>query len=176
MAQTPEANSLSSLNPAVSIRAANPSDLPAILALEQSTPSAAHWDPHHYQSRIQSQSQSACFLVAERRDDKNEAQVCGFLCARIVAGEWEIENVVVALGVRRQGIGAQLMQLLIERWEAARGTALHLEVRESNTAARALYERHGLCEVGRRPAYYRNPTDDAILYTLSRDERLDAQS
>jgi ribosomal-protein-alanine acetyltransferase len=173
MSQTPEANSQQTLKQEVWIRAANPSDLPAILALEQSTPSAAHWSLDHYQSRIQSQPQAACFLVAERRTDQkrhqNEAQVCGFLGARIVAGEWEIENVVVDREVRRQGVGTLLMQALIKKWQGGAGTALLLEVRESNTAARALYERHGLREVGRRSAYYRGPAESAILYSLHRD-------
>lgn len=169
MSQTPEANSRHPPSPAISIRAANAGDLSAILALEQAAPSAAHWSLDHYQIRMQSQPQSACLLVADRRSHQNKDQVCGFLCARIVAGEWEIENVVVDPNHRRQGIGALLMQLLIKKWHDAAAMALLLEVRESNTAARTLYERHGLREVGRRPAYYRDPTESAILYTLRRE-------
>ncbi len=104
--------------------------------------------------------------MAEGRGNQNEGQVCGFLCVRIVAGEWEIENVVVGQNMRRQGIGTLLMQSVIKKWQEAAGTALLLEVRESNIAARALYERHGLREVGRRSAYYRDPSETAILYTL----------
>ena len=44
-----------------------------------------------------------------------------------------------------------------------------LEVRESNLAARRLYEKHGFRESGRRPKYYSNPIEDAILYTLRFD-------
>jgi len=157
-----------------SIRAANPSDLPAILDLEQATPLAAHWSPEHYQRRIQSQPQAACFLVAESHGEE-DGQVCGFVCARIVADEWEIENIVVRQEFRREGIGSQLMQALIRNWKDAGGRALLLEVRATNTAARTFYERQRLREVGRRSAYYRDPTDDAILYTLKRDEYLNSK-
>ncbi len=43
---------------------------------------------------------------------------------------------------------------------------VHLEVRESNLAARRLYEKAGFLLDKRRPAYYRNPEEDALLYHL----------
>ncbi len=165
-----DANSQRGAEAAISIRAANVDDLPAILALEQTAQGAAHWSADHYKSRVESQPNAACFQVAERVGGEGAIQICGFLCARIVAGEWEIENVVVAQKLRRHGVGAQLMRSLIERWEDSAGTALMLEARESNAAARALYERHRMREVGRRRDYYRDPVEDAILYILRRAE------
>jgi len=163
----PEANSQPLTQAPISIRAAKIDDLAAILAIEQASPRAAHWSPDHYRNRILDQPQGACFLVTGRG---GEGRVQGFVCARIIeaAGEWEIENVVVDEEFRRQGVGAQLMQSLIRNWEDSAGTALLLEVRESNTAARALYEGHGLREVGRRRAYYRDPSEDGILYARYR--------
>jgi len=43
---------------------------------------------------------------------------------------------------------------------------VHLEVRESNTAARKLYERWGFREVGRRKSYYSGPPEDALLLEI----------
>jgi len=163
MSPTSEADSHRTPIKGIEIRAAKPDDLPAVLALERAAPSAAHWSLEHYRNRIERQPQCACFLVAEWK-----GQLCGFLCVRIVAGEWEIENVIVDPNLRRQGIGALIMQSLIRMWQEAGGTDLLLEVRDSNAAARALYERHGLREVGRRCAYYRDPVESAILYTLHR--------
>jgi ribosomal-protein-alanine N-acetyltransferase len=60
------------------------------------------------------------------------------------------------------------MRSLIAQWEKFAGTALLLEVRESNAAARALYTNHGLREVGRRRGYYRDPVEEAVLYALLR--------
>ena len=161
------ANSQPASKPPTLIRAANIDDLGAILALEQAAAEAAHWSADHYKSRLQSEPQAARFLVAESNDPK---EVSGFLCARIIGpvNEWEIENLVVDEKFRRQGIGAQLLGSLIENWEATAATELFLEVRESNTAARALYERHGLREAGRRRSYYRDPSEDAILYARRR--------
>ena len=148
---------------AASIRIAISDDIPAILAIEQSTPASAHWTAEQYQARIG--NREACFLVAE-----SQGGILGFLCANIVAGEWEIENVVVDETSRRHGLGSQLMRAVIARWQKSGSTVLLLEVRESNVAARALYARHSLHETGRRRAYYRDPDEAAVLYALARQQ------
>jgi len=143
----------------VSIRDAALDDLPAILAIEQASPSAAHWTAGQYENRIK----DGVVIVAER-----DARICGFLCARVAAGEWEMENVVVAAESRRNGIASALIRTLLTKWNESAGSAVLLEVRESNVAARALYEKCGLCQVGRRRCYFRDPNEDAILYSLYR--------
>jgi ribosomal-protein-alanine N-acetyltransferase len=90
------------------------------------------------------------------------------MCARIVGDEWEIENVVVAESFRRHGVATHLMRSLIATWNELAGKSILLEVRESNAAARALYVKHGLREVGHRPAYYCDPVENAVLYALHR--------
>jgi len=145
-------------NMAVSIREATIGDLPAILALEQVSPTAAHWWLNQYETRIAQEQ-----VIAAEHD----GVVCGFLCWRAAAGEWEIENVVVAAELQRRGIGAALVRTAIEKWRTSGGTALLLEVRESNEAARILYEKCGLRDVGRRRGYYGGPPEDAVLYRLA---------
>jgi len=147
----------------ISVRAASLDDVPTILAIEHEAPTASHWTAEQYQNRVRSGEEDACFLVAEC-----EGKVCGFLCARIVSGEWEIENVVVREKFRRRGVGAELMRAFIAKWEESAGAAVLLEVRESNAPARALYAKYGLCEVGRRRDYYSEPPGDAILYARRR--------
>jgi [ribosomal protein S18]-alanine N-acetyltransferase len=100
-------------------------------------------------------------LVAEQA-----GKLCGFISAQIIAGEWEIENVVVAPESLGRGIASDLMEALIKRAREERALAMMLEVRESNLPARRLYEKHGFREVGRRRLYYQVPEEDAILYTL----------
>lgn len=141
----------------VAIRAAALNDVPAILAIEQQSPSAAHWTSEQYNKLVG----SGVVLVAEEA-----GRLCGFVCAMAVAGEWEIENVAVAAELLRRGIADELVRELIRRAESEAASAILLEVRESNLPARGLYEKHGLREVGRRPAYYRNPVEAAILYAL----------
>jgi ribosomal-protein-alanine acetyltransferase len=90
----------------------------------------------------------------------------GFLVSRVVGGEWEIENIVVVGPARRMGLGTRLLSEFLDlaRHEGAR--TVFLEVRESNRAARALYEKWAFVQSGRRKRYYRNPAEDAIVYRL----------
>jgi ribosomal-protein-alanine acetyltransferase len=150
----------------VTIRTALSSDVPAILAIEQQSPSASHWTSSQYNKLIA--SDSGVVLIAE---DKEELR--GFICAQTIAGEWQIENIVVVSQFLRRGIASQLLQTLIEKARAESAPAVLLEVRESNCPARRLYDRHGFREVGRRHVYYQDPADDAILYTLKISSALD---
>jgi ribosomal-protein-alanine N-acetyltransferase len=76
----------------------------------------------------------------------------------------EIQNVVVGREFLRQGVASELVQEICARARTAKMSAIILEVRESNRAARALYSKSDFREVGRRRGYYRNPQEDAILY------------
>jgi ribosomal-protein-alanine N-acetyltransferase len=86
----------------------------------------------------------------------------GFVVARCAADEVEILLVAVAAPARRRGAGFALVAAALA--EAARrgATTAHLEVRASNAAAIALYERLGFVAVGRRPRYY-DAAEDAVL-------------
>jgi len=139
------------------IRSAALKDVPPILAIEQQAPDAAHWSADQYRKSVD----SGIVLVAEEA-----GQLCGFVCAKAVAGDWEIENVVVAAEFLRQGIANELLRELERRAEGATASTILLEVRESNLPARRLYEKRGFREVGRRRMYYRDPAEDAILYEL----------
>jgi ribosomal-protein-alanine N-acetyltransferase len=145
----------------VAIRSAALTDVPAILAIEQQAPGAAHWTAEQYKKLVG----SGVVLVAEEAVEKT-SQVCGFICAKAVAGEWEIENVVVAAAFLRRGIANELVRELIQRAENEAASAILLEVRESNLPARRLYEKHGFREVGHRRGYYGDPVENAILYAL----------
>src|SRR6266853_4706554 len=142
------------------IRPAALNDVPAILAIEQQAPGAAHWTADEYSNLVG----SGAVLVAEEA-----GKLCGFVCAKAIAGEWQIENVVVAAEFLRRGIANQLVRELIQRAASEAASAILLEVRESNLPARRLYEKQGFREVGRRRVYYRNPMEDAILYALRFD-------
>lgn len=143
----------------VLIRDATSDDIPAILAIEQAAPLASHWTAEQYRIRLD----HGFVFVAEC-----DGHLCGFLCARQVAGECEIESVVVDPEFRRHGLATELIGTLLRKWQDSAGTAVLLEVRESNVAARGLYEKCGLREVGRRRTYYRAPIEDAILYSYHR--------
>jgi ribosomal-protein-alanine N-acetyltransferase len=96
-----------------------------------------------------------------------ETEMVAFIVARGSGAEWEIENVAVAGAARRRGLGTRLLGELLNRLRARGAESVFLEVRESNHGARALYEKWGFVENGRRAAYYRAPDEDAILYRLT---------
>ena len=139
----------------VTIRSAVLDDVPTLLAIEQEAASAAHWTREQYTGLVESQ----IVLVAE-----DGGNISGFVCAKAVAGDWEIENMVVAKQGRRRGIGSGLLDELLRGVRNQAGAAVWLEVRESNQPARRLYERYGFHETGRRRGYYREPVEDAVLY------------
>ena len=88
-------------------------------------------------------------------------------------GQWEIENVAVAPGFRRQGIASQLVAAVIAQARQEDAAAIYLEVRESNAAARGLYSSFDFVESTRRPAYYRDPPEAAVIYRLALNPELD---
>lgn len=149
----------------VRIRRANPSDILQMRNLEEQASSAAHWTAGQYEALYLPDAPVRIILAAS--DDLDALTVCGFLIARCLADEWEIENVVVGAEHRRQGLARSLIQALVEAARTAGAQAIILEVRESNVAAVRLYESIGFIGVGRRNDYYRNPSEDALLYRRS---------
>lgn len=149
----------------MSIRHATPADIPQILALEQQTDTAAHWSSSEYEVLFAKDDPRRLALVVSADDKPDTIQ--GFLVARCLPDEWEIENVVVAVQKRQQGLGAALVHALLARARSEGARAVLLEVRESNQSASQLYEKIGFKETGRRPGYYQNPAEDALLYEFS---------
>jgi ribosomal-protein-alanine N-acetyltransferase len=92
--------------------------------------------------------------------------VIGYVIAWTVADEGEIANLAIAPAARGRGLAAKLLDGVLAAARAQEVTTLHLEVRESNHAARALYARFGFREAGRRRAYYRQPVEDALVLRL----------
>lgn len=151
------------VRPICTIRAAKPRDIPEIMRVEQSAPSAAHWTRAAYEAAFHPDAPLRIALLAE----KSERQVCGFLFARSSAGECELENIVVGTSESRQGIGSALLQELSQVVRAQGAKRIFLEVRESNRPARGLYEKLGFRCDGERNAYYSDPIESAILYSLT---------
>jgi ribosomal-protein-alanine N-acetyltransferase len=89
--------------------------------------------------------------------------VVGYIVTALVVDAAEIMNLAVAPPWRTRGIGTQLVDAALATAAAGRARVLHLEVRESNAAARAIYASRGFVSVGRRRAYYRNPVEDALV-------------
>ena len=93
--------------------------------------------------------------------------VLGFVVARKLADEMEILNLAVAPDARRHHLGSELLGVAFEWGRTNQIRKAFLEVRASNFAAIAFYERHNFKSVGRRQRYYVAPIEDAIILAAS---------
>ena len=100
----------------------------------------------------------AYYVVAEK-----DSVAVGYAGMWQVMGEGQITNVAVDSGYRGNGIGKDLIKALIHAAKGNQLEVLLLEVRESNMAARGLYEQCGFTQTGLRKNYYEAPVENAIL-------------
>lgn len=101
--------------------------------------------------------QTIC-LTAEKA-----GRLIGYLFAYVAADEADIARVAVLKESRKQGVGSELMKELKKVGQEQELKKLLLDVRRSNTAARAFYKKHGFTEDGVRPGFYEKPEEDAVL-------------
>ena len=138
------------------IRPAAEGDLEGIVAIER----ASFADPWSLASFAEVlHGPSVRFEVARADNDA----LAGYVVAWFVADEGEIANLAVAPAHRRAGVAAALLDGVLAAARTALVRTVHLEVRESNAAARGLYARFGFREAGRRRGYYRQPVEDALV-------------
>lgn len=104
----------------------------------------------------------AKYIVA-RDEDSN--LVVGFVGIWIVVGEGSITNIAVHPDYRKQGIGAKLLESLINLCTHLDCSLINLEVRASNYPAQNLYKKYGFVVDGLRKGYYKDNKEDAILMT-----------
>ena len=93
----------------------------------------------------------------------DHGQVAGYVGSQTVLDGSDMMNIAVRPSFRRQGIAGNLIEKLIAGVKEKGAICLALEVRASNTPAIDLYKKFGFQQVGRRPNYYRNPREDALI-------------
>ena len=92
-----------------------------------------------------------------------DGEVVGYIGSQTVPPESDVMNVAVHPAYRRRGVAEALVNDLVQRLQQTGNTSLTLEVRASNEGAIALYQKLGFSPIGRRPNYYRNPKEDALI-------------
>jgi ribosomal-protein-alanine N-acetyltransferase len=149
----------------LTIRRCVPTDIEQIATIER----ASFSDPWSFETFSAALAlRHLRFLVAEeagRGPGPGGAgpRLVGYVVALVMADEGEIADVAVAPAARRRGIARALLERMRAEVMEAGVRALYLEVRESNAAARALYDSLGFELVGRRRGYYQHPSEDALL-------------
>lgn len=131
----------------------------AVLAVMESVYEQSPWTLEQIVTSLASQDEDY-YLAFEGQE------LVGFLAVQTVLDEMEILQIAVKADFQRLGIASQLMAAVMD-WEGD----IFLEVRESNSAAQALYTRQHFTKIGKRKDYYRNPVEDAVMMKRERDER-----
>jgi [ribosomal protein S18]-alanine N-acetyltransferase len=138
-----------------SVRAFLPEDADAVLAIAAQAPTAANWSKESYLKFVR--ESGSLVIVLEAADE-----ISGFLIGRLVADQAELLNLAVTAAQRRKSAGTALLTQALEAWRSRGAKTVYLEVRESNTAAIAFYEKHGFASAGLRKGYYRDPDESAL--------------
>ena len=107
------------------------------------------------------------FIVAKHKNDKFEGngRVVGYAAVMQVLDEADLVSIAVDKEYRQMGIAGEILDIVYDIAAGKGVEKLHLEVRESNLPAIALYERDGFVRDGLRKGFYKNPAEDALLYT-----------
>jgi ribosomal-protein-alanine acetyltransferase len=144
----------------VRVRPATAADLGRMMEIAGRSATAAQWSQAEYQKLFAPEKEQPRVALAVEKD----GQVAGFLVAKHLDEEWEIENIAVQGQARRRGLGTRLLGEFMKMAQDRGGRRIYLEVRESNLAARALYGKWAFTEAGRRKRYYEDPPEDALLF------------
>jgi ribosomal-protein-alanine N-acetyltransferase len=149
--------------PSYSVVPMSEHDLNEVVEIEEST-GLSRWGWDSYYAEL-SRPESITLVVRSAYPDSGGRRILGFLAARLTADELHVNNIGVRESARRRGLGSELLGRALEWGKRAGAAAAILEVRGGNHAAQALYRRHGFQTVGRRRAYYHDPTEDALIMT-----------
>ena len=137
------------------IRKMKREDVPAIAELEKLCFSDP-WSENSVASELD--NPLSYWLVAE-----DNGKIAGYVGSQSVLDAADMMNLAVSPDYRQQGVGQALVNELVQHLQQENVIALLLEVRVSNTPAISLYEKLGFVQVGRRPKYYHNPREDALI-------------
>lgn len=97
---------------------------------------------------------------------RQQGELLALACGWLVLDELHITALAVSPERRRQGLGGQVLALLLSRAQGLGALRATLEVGSANVGALALYRRFGFQEAGVRRAYYRNG-EDALIQWLN---------
>ena len=139
----------------ISFREMMPQDAAEVERIEQAS-FAVPWSRQSFWEEAANE-QTLYLLLLE------DEQIIGYAGAWLVLDEAQVTNVAIAAEKRGQGFGHKLMAELMARARERGARRMTLEVRPSNTAALALYKDCGFADYGRRPRYYQDNGEDAVI-------------
>jgi ribosomal-protein-alanine N-acetyltransferase len=144
----------------IRIRTMTEADVGAAMAIAATLKDAPRWDARAYQAAVdRARGNHGIALLAE----ESQSAPAGFIIAGLLPPEAEIESIAVRAALQRRGVARRLFAAFEAEAQRLGSSLILLEVRPSNAVARAFYQSLGFTEIARRPAYYANPVEEALL-------------
>jgi ribosomal-protein-alanine N-acetyltransferase len=138
-------------------------DLEQVIAIDQRS-FTLPWPASSFDYELHHNEASRCW-VAELESEDNR-KVVAMAVIWFIIDEAHIATIAVDPDYRSRGIGQKLLAAVLKDAAESGAKLAFLEVRRSNTAARAMYRKFGFQEVGVRPHYYGDNFEDAIMMNL----------
>jgi ribosomal-protein-alanine N-acetyltransferase len=146
-------------DPQVTIDLMGRSDLPEILAIERESFSSP-WTAGMFTEELEN-TLAQCLVI--RITDKGKSVISAYIIFRLIAEEAHLHNLAVKKESKRQGLAQSLMETMKDIAMQVGICARTLEVRETNKEAISLYRKCGFVVKGRRPLYYTDTHEDALI-------------
>lgn len=137
-----------------------PSDLDAVLDIETRS-FRQPWGPRSFLAEL-SCKESITLVMKGNGADCRET-VLGYMCGRLIEGELYILKLAVSENWRCCGIGSQLLTESLRLAGEKNSLSAVLDVRLSNKRAISMYKKHGFQMIGKRPKYYLDTGEDALV-------------
>jgi len=137
-----------------------PSDVASVFAIDCQT-NDFPWTQSLFEQAVASTKKTSVI--------EEQGEILGFSIVSYVVGEAELLNICIAKNQQGKKLGNQLLEHVLAQAKLSENHEMYLEVRASNVAALALYEKHDFNEIGRRKDYYpmKGGREDAILMARS---------
>lgn len=144
----------------VRIRKMTVDDVPAVARIDKMS-FTLPWPEHSFRYEAADNRVARCYVAED-----DEGQIVAMIVSWIILDELHIATIAVHPSFRRQGIGAKILTEALKEGQRVGVKRAFLEVRVGNEGAQAMYRRFGFEVTGKRPHYYRDNGEDAILMTL----------
>jgi ribosomal-protein-alanine N-acetyltransferase len=144
----------------LAIRRMTPDDVPQVSAIDKISLTLP-WPERSFRYEVTDNPAARCW-VAEAHE-----RLAGMLVLWFIVDEIHVATIATHPEYRRQGIAQQLLARALASAAQEGARRSYLEVRAGNVSAQALYRKFGFVEDGRRPRYYKDNGEDAILMSLA---------
>jgi [ribosomal protein S18]-alanine N-acetyltransferase len=142
------------------IRKMTVEDVPSVIDLDHKSFSLP-WPERSFRFELTANPASRCWVA------EFDGKIVGMIVVWLIIDEAHVATLATHPDFRRRGIAKKLLAHTLRLMMDEGAHSSFLEVRESNFAAQEMYRKFGYEESGRRPHYYRDNDEDAILMNLA---------